>query len=196
MDVFRLSVDLVTGVAWPLVVLWIVLAFRSEIRTVLRTRNTRLKAGPFELGIEQARVDVELATAAADVTQFRSGPTLGFGEVPSEIADRADSDPTGTILRAYALIEEALRAKLAEDGASVDNLTGLSGVQLAALAAAQGLISPQSVEAVRGVAVLRNLTAHGQRGEIDTETALDYVSLIDATLFALRARPGRLATHS
>jgi hypothetical protein len=196
MDAFRLSVNLVTGVAWPLVVLWIVLAFRSEIRTVLGARNTRLKAGPFELGIEQARVDVEAATAAADVTQSRTGPTLGFGEVPSEIADRADSDPTGTILRAYGLIEEALRAKLAGDGTSVANLTKLSGVQLAALAAAQGLISPQAVEAVRGVAVLRNLTAHGQRGEIGTEKALDYVSLIDATLFALRAGPGRPPANS
>ncbi len=43
--------------------------------------------------------------------------------------------------------------------------------------------------ALEGAAVLRNLAAHGQEGELDEARALDYVALVEAVSFALSHRP-------
>ena len=45
------------------------------------------------------------------------------------------------------------------------------------------------MRAVEGIGVLRNLSAHGGAREVTTEQALDYLSLADAVLFALRSGP-------
>jgi hypothetical protein len=47
------------------------------------------------------------------------------------------------------------------------------------------MITPEALEAVEGVAVLRNLAAHNPR-EASEQQALEYLALIDAVLFTLR----------
>lgn len=188
MEQLRLVVDLLTGLAWPVVVLSIALIFRQEVRDILRSRKTKLKAGPFRLAFEQARVDAESATAVA----------TSRGEVPDGKPDAQQaeapeaaitSDPTAAVLRSYSKLETALAEKLAAAGDAADKMPRRgSAVQLAALAADSGIITTQAAEAVRGLSVLRNLAAHGAH-TVDPDEAREFVVLADAVLFALRATP-------
>ena len=52
------------------------------------------------------------------------------------------------------------------------------------------LISDETLSAVEGLSVLRNLAVHGLGGEIGAQRARDYLALADAVLYALRAKPG------
>lgn len=60
---------------------------------------------------------------------------------------------------------------------------------LARRALEAGIITPETVEAIQGVAVLRNLAAHGEQTDLSEARALDYLALIDGVLFAIRRGP-------
>lgn len=187
-SLFQSIVDLVTGLAWPVAVVWIVLAFRAEIRDVLHSRSATVKAGPFELGFEQAAVEVEAANALRPTTAGdEQASPLGLDESMQALAVVAASSPVEAVLGSFALVEQALRDRLSSAGIDPDG--GRSAVQLAAQAASRRLITSETVNSIQGVAVLRNLAAHGHGGEIDTQKALDYLVLVEATLYAIR-QPG------
>jgi hypothetical protein len=59
---------------------------------------------------------------------------------------------------------------------------------MAELAQQRGLISDETLAAIVGMSVLRNLAAHS-RDEIGLIRALDYLALADAAMYALRAKP-------
>jgi hypothetical protein len=58
----------------------------------------------------------------------------------------------------------------------------------AGLAQERGLISDESLAAIEGMSVLRNLVAHS-RSDIGVDRALDYLALADAVLYVLRPKP-------
>jgi hypothetical protein len=61
---------------------------------------------------------------------------------------------------------------------------------LARLANEHGLISDQTLAAIEGMSVLRNLMAHSRgAGEIGVDRAREYLALADAVLYALRSKP-------
>lgn len=66
----------------------------------------------------------------------------------------------------------------------------MSGGQLATLAAREGLITEPAAESVRGVTVLRNLTAYGRADHIDEAKARDYISLVELALKGRHTNPG------
>lgn len=64
----------------------------------------------------------------------------------------------------------------------------MGATQLAKAAHRAGVISDETLEAIRGMALLRNLAAHGRAEDLTPERALDFVSLAEAVLYALNAR--------
>jgi hypothetical protein len=103
----------------------------------------------------------------------------------SELAHR---NPTGAVLAAYANLTTVLEGIAQEAGISVDpRRRTASG--LAAIAANRGIITEASAESVRGVTVMRNLAAHSGAGRISPSEALEYLALVDATLYSLTRRP-------
>jgi hypothetical protein len=91
--------------------------------------------------------------------------------------------PTAAILEAYARVEHELRRILGSAGerpSEVDDARGL-----AHLALERGLITPQTVNAVEGITIMRNLVAHGPGQEIAVKQAEDYVTLVEGVLYAI-----------
>lgn len=197
---FETTVALITGLAWPLTVAWVAWLFRHEVREVFRSRNATLKAGPFEFGIEQARVEAEAATASGlsrrpAESRREPGPTTtsAHGEpwepLDPRIADLirgATNSPVEAVFLAYRTVEDDLRTMLASRGIDAGNQ---SAARLAAVAASEGCITPQAANSVQGITVLRNLAAHGRSEEVDAAKALDYLALVDATLYSMRSSP-------
>jgi hypothetical protein len=63
-----------------------------------------------------------------------------------------------------------------------------SGRALARIARGRDLISEETLGAIEGLSVLRNLAAHSG-GDIGVDRARDYLALADAVLYALRSKP-------
>ena len=76
------------------------------------------------------------------------------------------------------------------DSAGAQSSRAIGGWGLARLAHRHKLLSDETLKAVEGLSVLRNLAAHTVNDTIGAERARDYLALADAVLYALRAKPG------
>ncbi len=110
-------------------------------------------------------------------------PPSAPGDLGEDLAVLAS--PAAAIMEAYARIEAELRRMLEGRGLSeIEMKTGAA--RLAHVAARMGLIPDETVRAVEGIGVLRNLAAHGHPRVVSREQALDYLLLADSVLYALR----------
>ena len=189
-SVLEFIASLASAVGWPLAAVVIVLVLRRPIARMLTERPPkRVKAGPFEAEWDQA-----LAQAETEIQGLPSAPepevAAAGGTLRDELESEAKNVPVVAVLEAFARVEQELRKIVAEVSPEVspERAARMSAVGLARSAARAELITPDTVLAVEGVAVLRNLAAHGGAREITTEQALEYLDLADAVLFALRAR--------
>lgn len=176
----ELIVQLAQAGAWPVVTLLIVLILRKPIRELLTTRPlSRLKAGPLE--VEWDRLSSEVA-AEIEPTPPATQP----GDLSDQLSEEVDIDPTAAVLAAHVQVDRTLRELLVGANVSTEEVRRAgSTVGIARLARRHELISEQSLQAVEGVTVMRNLTAHGKQ-RVTREQAADYLLLVDALLYALR----------
>jgi hypothetical protein len=171
--------SLVHALVWPLVVVALAFTFRRQLAKLVEAPVHRLKAGPFEVEFDRV-----LATVAENV----EGDTAAAGEsdLTTELTPLASLAPASAVMEASARLERELREKL-QEADIVDPRGGLT--RLAREATEHQLITPETANAIKGIAVLRNLAAHGHMEEISTERALEYVNLVAAVLYVLRQPP-------
>jgi len=187
---------LVQTLVWPLTVIGIVIILRSAIVAALSGPLKRLKAGPTGVELEMwegklAVIKEELSGDSGRRTPERTdtGQSAGEGSLIEELTPVAEVSPQAAILEGYARLERGLRLKLASKGKEPDATMG--GRNLARLAQREGVITELTANAIDGLAVLRNLAAHGQApSDLNTARALDYLAMVDGTLFALRQSKG------
>jgi hypothetical protein len=177
--------SLVRSLAWPAGVLAVVIVLRRPIGVVLGQGVRRLKAGPVELEFDQLQAEVreELARSPELAEAQVPGPAVGL---PAELARLAEVSPQAAVLEAYKRIEVRLAEVLASAG--VPPSSAMGGRALARMARQSDLISDETLAAIEGLSVLRNLTAHAG-GDIGVDRARDYLALADAVLYALRSKP-------
>lgn len=178
MSVLEFIAALVAALAWPLALIVVVLVLRSHIPAFLKSLR-KLKLSGFEVELERTRADIETAVEAAD-----TGANIREDEPSVAVAL---GDPTATIIRAHRRLEDELRQRL--EAAKIKGFENKSANQLVALGVSSGVFTEAAAEAVRGVSVLRNLAAHGRADTVTPNEAAEYVALIDATMFSLRAKP-------
>ena len=90
-------------------------------------------------------------------------------------------------MAAYRRIEARLAEMLESAGVSLSRRM-IDGQGMARLARQHDLISDETLAAVEGLSVLRDLTVHAG-GDISAYRANDYLALADAVLYALRSKP-------
>ncbi len=169
---------LVKALAWPVVVVVVVLLFRRQLAKLLGQPLRSLRAGPLEANwdLQAAELRTELADSTSPGPDGSSGAT-------TDLAPLAATAPVAAVLQAFSRIEDRLHELLADEPGRG------SALQLARRASDLRLISPEAVRAVEGAAVLRNLVAHGGPTDLDEPRARDYLALVDAVLFALHSPP-------
>jgi hypothetical protein len=128
---------------------------------------------------------MEFARVAAEVRVDLEQPGL-------TVSEAIDAEPPGIQMRlggdvmvAYAEVERELRQRLSEAGVEPPP-TGATG--LARLAERQGLTTPETLRAVEGLSVLRNLVAHEEQ-QVAPKQASEYRALADATIYAIQNPP-------
>jgi len=178
--------DLVGSLAWPAVVLVVAFLFRHQLAVLLARPFSSLKAGPMELMWDTQFAQVE---ADLDVSEPPpASPTERARSVSEQLVEVARIAPGAAVVQAFARIEAQLRLLLLDAG--IDPGKG-SAVQLARRAHDADLVQQETVKAIEGTAVLRNLAAHGHEGELDEARALDYLALTDAVSYALTQQSRR-----
>jgi hypothetical protein len=183
--------SLVQSLAWPAAVVVIVVFLRKPIRAALRhALLRRVKAGPVELEFDQLQAEVreelarspELTEAQAPAPASQAAPATSLRE---ELSTLAELSPAAAVMEASKRIEYRLSEML--DGSGESSPRRLGTRALARLARERGLISDETLAAIDGMSVLRNLVAHS-RDDIGVDRALDYLALTDAVMYALRSK--------
>lgn len=182
MSARQLIASLVSSLAWPITVLLIAVLFKTRIAELMSSGVKRLKAGPFEVEWERA-----LSEARVELDQPGiPSPDVAANALPAtaDLAKIAQVSPSSAVVAGYARVEQALQEKLST--IADETPLRLGGAGLARLAAQRGLITDETARAIEGLAVLRNLAAHGRAGDITSDRAIDYLALVDAVLFVLQ----------
>lgn len=174
--------SVISSLAWPTAAVVLVLAFRTKITELLSRQMSRLKAGPVELEWDRAVAEVQSEVAPARKHAPHPASDLEPDAVP--LLEVARRDPAQAILDAYGQIERPLRGLLSNAGA--DAPENVDARELARRAQRAGIVTDTTARAVDGVAVMRNLAAH-RPSDVTVEKAVDYVTLVDAVLYALRS---------
>jgi hypothetical protein len=172
---------LVSALAWPVALIVVVLLIRPHIPAFLRSLR-RVKVGPFEIELERAKVAAEIAASS-----LPAGPQSKSAQPEVQLPRLDKTDLVGTVVLAFREVEDDLRRRLTAAG--IKDIDGRTASQLVSIGVAQGLFTEATAEAVRGVAILRNLAAHGQDDDLTPDKVADYLNLVEAVLYTLRQKP-------
>lgn len=133
-------------------------------------RVLRFGAGPVDVeswarGTEQVGESVVALEAAGAVPEH--------DDALAQLAELAESAPATAVLAAFGLVEHDLQRIARVGGLQAD----APAATLADMAASAGLVTPETVQAVRGLAALRNLAAHGRdEQDVTPARAREYLS--------------------
>jgi hypothetical protein len=195
MDWMTFTVELVKALAWPAVVLYVLINYRDKLAALLPNLK-KLEAGPLkaEFGAEAAKVLEEAETiriqegVSDSMIVMSAQEHAGLaGEVDHIIPKKqpeklnklfALTQPTAAILLAWDNIEIALLAAVEKHGVYVpERHTQNPQIWLNALVA-QGLVTDETRKIVDELRALRNQVAH-VRLDPTPEAAWDYVQASD-----------------
>lgn len=175
--------SLVSSLAWPSVVMGLVLVFRRSIIDLLSRQVSRLKAGPVEMEWDKAVVEIQAEVEPAEELRAREARTLPVGGVLlDDIAPLAYRAPAAAILEAHGRVESALRRRLGGVGVDAENVRSFH--QVVRLAEQHALITAEDARALEGISTLRNLAAHRQ-DDVTTDKALEFLALAEAVLYSV-----------
>lgn len=184
--------SLVSSLAWPLSLATIAWLLRRQLAALLDGPIKRWKAGPVEIEY-WAEETAEVAESVGVLDAVKASHTQPADDELAQLAELAERTPVLAVIEGYRLVEREVR-RIGMDG----NIDGAEDAPLSELVPAEvdaGLVTPETLNAVRGLTALRNLAAHGPAAEATTtvERAREYVVLVQAVLFALSRPPRRAA---
>jgi hypothetical protein len=180
MDTRQLIASLVSSLAWPVAVVVLLFLLRHRITELFEQIPRRVKAGPLE--VEWDRTVAVTATALVAPRQERAD-VLPSDDL-ADLSPLADTHPAAAVLDAAARVEGALRARFEAAEMDVPPSRGLRDLARRAVEAA--LIDAETARTVEGLAILRNLAAHG-REEVSPERAREFITLADGAIYQLGA---------
>jgi len=176
-DNYQFVASLVSSLAWPVAVVIVAIVFRAPIGEMIK-RLEHVKSPLFE-GWAKATAETRVALA----TGPSAGSTTGVrGSLTEKFADLAATSPAGAVVMGWIEVEKLLSAKMVATGLPEQKFSGVRAPDAALQA---GLISQETAEAIRGLATLRNLAAHGRVDDLDHERAMDFLTLADGVMFAI-----------
>lgn len=188
MNALQFIASLVDSLAWPLVALFGVWFLRRPLAQSLSGPVRRWKAGPSGVEIEYwerkvaaTREELSRGQGESDGRELRETSTV---LLITSLRELAEVSPDTAISEAYRTIERQLRVRLVD----YQTPTDLDAVGLALFGQEKGVINQEAANAVQGLSVLRNLAAHGRVGDVTPDRAIEFLSLADGVLFALRQR--------
>lgn len=191
-DYLKLVVDLITGLAWPVIVVLAFISLRKQIKALADSLVGKVQAastGMLNLG----PVGVQWTEVIAQSTQtIERLPGHAAGTVDQRrevaiLASSASEQPSVAIIAGYEQVRTRLMSLLSNSGAYSNPNSGLSAYELARLAASGDYIDEAVADTVGHITVLRNLATNSPAAQIDSEQAQEYVKLVEEALYRIPA---------
>ena len=175
--------SLAHSLGWPVAVVVLALTFRRQLSRLVDSPLSRFRAGPVEFEFQR-----QLAELETQVESVAPAPGDDADGVSPELRELARRVPDAAIFEAFGQVEERLRELIRESG---HEPAAVGAVALARVARGRDLITAETVKAIEGLAVMRNLAAHNRSTGLAADQALEYLDIVHAVLYTLhRTRPG------
>jgi hypothetical protein len=197
MSASQFIASLVSSLAWPAVVVTILVVFRRQFGTMLE-RLSRFKLGP---GGQDAESDWERTEDTVRQSLSAARQALGTGRTPgggptSPAPGRLRPGPTAAgdslltlVDDRWAALESELRNVIRPSGSLGEGeLAGAHFDGLLDIALRSGLLNAATVRSLDGLRHLRNLARAD--GHLTPRQAQDFAVLADAVSYSMRSQPG------
>jgi hypothetical protein len=188
MGILEFISSILSALAWPIAVIFIVIILRRPLRHLLLRLETLRGPGveaTFERQIEEAKDEVASAVAGSPQVQRSEESRQERLEV-DDLLQLADVSPRAAILEAWLRVESAL----AEAAAKLDLPPNMRRGTLLFIETLerQGVMSPEVGRAIRRLRNLRNVVVHTPTLDISRESIIDYVETAEFIVRSLRSR--------
>jgi hypothetical protein len=176
MDAGTLIVEIVKAAAWPVATLFLALMFRVPVTSLFEgLRLKRVKRGDSEVEFFQktsAEVGRNVAAALPSLATGLGGPPLPMVDA-SDLSTGAPA--VAAVARAWHQVEA-----LIENAARDAGVTGATFPEKLRTLVERGFLQPQTVDAVTGLRIMRNLVEPLAQGK-----AREFVELANGVAFAI-----------
>jgi hypothetical protein len=192
-DYLGLLVQLIVGIAWPVLAVVGFLILRKHIfsvagsvaRKIEESTTGTVNVGPVALRwnrvIEKGAQSIERSS-----TPVRPATEDHRREVAS-LTSTATEQPTVAIIEGYEQVRNRLLNLLRRSAVYTNENSDINAYELARLAASSGLIDDAVADTVGSITVLRNLSTAVPATRIDPAQAKDYVDLVEGVLYRIPA---------
>ena len=148
-------VQLLTGIAWPIVVIWAAYLFKGELRNLIgRVSRLKYKELVFELGLAEAEKSIALIEKTVRILPKSDSASSTRLE---QLRELAKVSPRAAILEAWIMIEEAAARSGFVTGAQTPRTNVMSFVDWLIRT---GELPAESELLVGQLRILRNQAAH------------------------------------
>lgn len=171
MDALTFIEQMVGHLAWPAVILVVLLVFHKQIGERI-PQITRLRAGPFDAEFTEALRDSEDAMSDAHIP-----PASPEVEEDRRRLERiARISPRAAVMEAFTLVDNALKAKVVDLGLAAA-ISDVRSTQAIIAAQEHGLVGPAEVEVWNNLRALSNTARHEERFDVEPKRVFDYIAL-------------------
>ncbi|TXK17427.1 hypothetical protein [Homoserinibacter sp. GY 40078] len=187
-DYMLAAAAILGAIAWPLVVMVVLLAFRKPLRDALE-HLIEFRFGNATVKFDRAAADVSanLIEAIADSDADASEePDVGDVRPRPQLRDlyaaKAQENPLNALLEGFIAIEVWFDQLLTERGESTHEGARKRSVQeMAAIAVERGFLPRQLLDTVQGLGIVRDLAIR-DREKVTPNQAREFLLLADAFL--------------
>jgi hypothetical protein len=192
-DYLRLLVDLIVGIAWPVVALVAFITLRRQIRGIAASvveRITASRTGAAIVGPIELRWTEVIAESTQTIERLPAPVVPRSLDARRDVAvltSSAAEQPGVAIIEGYEQVRTRLVHLLGDSGGYRNRNSDINAYELARLAASSGLLDDAVADTVGHITVLRNLATNLSAGRIDAEQATEYVKLVEEVLYRIPA---------
>lgn len=184
MDLPTFVVELIKALAWPGVVLTVVLLLRKQLRALLPLL-TKLKYKDLELAFGR-----EAAEARAEAAELPPPPGRTLAQLPPvslAVQRLLTVSPRSAVIEAWREVEEAARDVAISRQVMQPGLGTIPPGKLANVLAAHNILQPPHLGLFHDLRALRNQAAHVPEFALSDEAARDYVGAAARLIEFLRS---------
>jgi hypothetical protein len=182
-DYMLAAAAILGAIAWPLVVMIVLLAFRKPLRDALANLiEFRFGSASVKFQREVADVSSNLIEAIADADETEEGDLKPRPQLREMYAAKVQENPLNALLEGFIAIEVWYDQLMTERGESThEGNRKRSAQEMAAIAVERGFLPRSTLDTVQGLGIVRDLAIH-DREKVTPNQARDFLLLADAFL--------------
>ncbi len=180
LDFFASIID---SLAWPIVILIIILIFRAHLISALKNLKS-VKYGDAEATFERELAEATFTAQALETPEIETAKE-NTARI-NELIEMASTSPTGAIIEAWKDIEKAARDVVEKSGLPLASTPSRPYFNLQNFLSDHNLLPKAEIDTFRELRMIRNRAAHSNDFDISSDIARRYINLADRLIDAIK----------